>query len=133
MLAQNGAEALERLHAADVDMVLTDCNMPYIDGYRLALAVRDGGCRFPGCDRPPSWTEAHHPEEWERDHGNTDIENGILLCRHHHLLIHNANWKVIRHGAEYFVVPPPSIDPRQQPIPAPSRSEVLARVDVRVA
>lgn len=100
---------------------------------RLALAVRDGGCRFPGCDRPPSWTEAHHPDEWERDGGATDVENGILLCRHHHLLIHNASWKVTRRGADYFVVPPPSVDPRQRPIPAPSRSEVLARAGARVA
>ncbi|HXR43156.1 MAG TPA: DUF222 domain-containing protein, partial [Pseudolysinimonas sp.] len=33
---------------------------------RVALAARDGGCRYPGCDRPPSWTEAHHITEWSR-------------------------------------------------------------------
>jgi hypothetical protein len=27
---------------------------------RAALGARDGGCRFPGCPKPPSWTEAHH-------------------------------------------------------------------------
>jgi hypothetical protein len=31
---------------------------------RLAMAVRDKGCVFPGCDRPPSWCEAHHIQPW---------------------------------------------------------------------
>lgn len=56
---------------------------------RTALAIRDGGCMFPGCDRPPSWTEAHHTKHWTRDRGGTNIDDGILLCRHHHLLCHN--------------------------------------------
>ena len=30
-----------------------------------------GGCPINGCDRPPSWTEAHHIDQWERDHGKT--------------------------------------------------------------
>ncbi|TAM66148.1 MAG: HNH endonuclease [Microbacteriaceae bacterium] len=39
---------------------------------RVALAIRDGGCMHPGCDRPPSYTEAHHIDEWAADHGKTD-------------------------------------------------------------
>lgn len=94
---------------------------------RVGMAARDGGCRFPGCDRPPSWAEAHHIEEWLLDHGNTDIADGILLCRHHHLLTHNNGWRVERSGGEYWVVPPASEDPDQRPIPAPSRSAALRR------
>ena len=52
---------------------------------RRALAVRDGGCMFPGCDRPVSWTEAHHINPWSISH-KTEVIDGILLCRHHHML-----------------------------------------------
>ncbi|MCU1421724.1 MAG: hypothetical protein JWN36_1375 [Microbacteriaceae bacterium] len=93
---------------------------------RIALEARDGGCRFPDCDRPPSWTEAHHINEWDRDHGRTDVADGILLCRHHHLLIHNNGWQVTRTGADYFVVPPPSLDTHQVPLAAPPKG--VARV-----
>ncbi len=128
--------------AGILPIVFDDCGQPmrmgrksrlFTEAQRIALAARDGGCRFPGCDRPPSWTEAHHADEWLRDQGPTDVENGILLCSHHHLLVHNAGWKVVRTGSDYFVVPPPSVDPRQRPIPAPSRSEALARIRARVA
>ena len=95
---------------------------------RIGLGVRDGGCRFPGCDRPPSWCEAHHINEWYRHGGRTDIADGILLCRHHHLLVHNNDWRVTRDRADYFVVPPRSLDPEQVPIPAPSRSAIARRV-----
>ena len=93
---------------------------------RVALEARDGGCRFPGCNRPPSWTEAHHLNEW-RNGGRTDITDGILLCRHHHMLVHNNGWRVIRRGTDYFVVPPATIDPAQRPISAPSKSPTLRR------
>ena len=95
---------------------------------RIALAARDGGCRYPGCDRPPGWCEAHHINEWDRDRGRTDIADGILLCRHHHLLIHNNGWRVTRAKAEYFLVPPPSHDPEQTPIAAPTSSPYRGRV-----
>jgi hypothetical protein len=100
---------------------------------RIGLAVRDGGCRFPGCDRPPSWCEAHHIDEWFRDHGSTDVAGGVLLCRHHHLLIHNNEWRVTRQGADYFVVPPASVDPVRAPIPAPPKTRVVTRAAERAA
>jgi hypothetical protein len=95
---------------------------------REALAARDGGCRFPGCDRPPAWCEAHHIVEWEKGHGLTNLADGILLCKYHHLLVHNNGWQVIRRGTDYFVVPPASIDRLQRPIPAPSRSWITSRL-----
>lgn len=73
---------------------------------RIALAARDGGCRWPGCERPPSWCEAHHIEHWQRDGGRTDVADGILLCRHHHLLAHNNGWEIRRDGPRYLLVPP---------------------------
>ncbi|MCU1439604.1 MAG: uncharacterized protein JWP85_601 [Rhodoglobus sp.] len=95
---------------------------------KLGLAARDGGCIFPGCDRPPAWTEAHHINEWHRDHGRTDIADGVLLCRHHHMLVHNNDWRVTRDGSDYFLVPPRSHDPEQRPIPAPSKSVAMRRL-----
>jgi hypothetical protein len=94
----------------------------YTRRQRVALAARDGGCRWPGCDRPPSWTEAHHINHWARDHGRTDVADGILLCRHHHLLAHNNHWQITRDGDEYWLVPPPEQDPQQRPRPMPSSS-----------
>jgi hypothetical protein len=94
---------------------------------RVALAARDGGCRWPGCERPPSWTEAHHVDHWARDGGRTDTAGGILLCKHHHLLVHNNRWEIHREGADYWLTPPPERDPLQRPIPMPSRSRSRSR------
>ncbi|TBN56639.1 HNH endonuclease [Glaciihabitans arcticus] len=89
---------------------------------RRALAARDGGCRWPGCDRPASWTEAHHVQFWKRDNGSTDIADGILFCRHHHLLLHNFGWEIRRSGSRYWLIPPTTVDPDRQPRNMPSRS-----------
>lgn len=96
---------------------------------RVALAARDGGCRWPGCERPPSWCEAHHIDEWERDRGRTDVDAGILLCRHHHLLLHDHGWRIARVGPspQYELVPPVTVDALQRPRPMPSRSREWQR------
>jgi hypothetical protein len=58
---------------------------------RITLADRDGGCTRPGCDRPPSWTEAHHLDWWAADGGNTDLNRAALLCAHDHHWVHQNN------------------------------------------
>lgn len=95
---------------------------------RIALAVRDGGCRGPGCTRPVSYCEAHHLDHWE-DGGCTSVERGILLCKHHHMLVHNNGWRIIEDPvAGFAMVPPVSVDPTQTPIPMPSKNPILARL-----
>lgn len=91
---------------------------------RIALAARDGGCRAGDCDRPPSWCEAHHIQHWKRDTGRTDIADGILLCRYHHMLVHNNDWQIIRDEDGYWLVPPPGT-PGVERQRMPSRSKAL--------
>jgi hypothetical protein len=62
---------------------------------RRALNLRDQGCRWPGCDRPPSWTSAHHVVHWAH-RGRTDADNLVLLCRRHHWSVHEGGWQLIR-------------------------------------
>ena len=57
-------------------------------GQRRAVAVRDGGCVYPGCGRPPDDCDIHHIRHWTKHGGRTDIANLCLLCRHHHTLTH---------------------------------------------
>jgi hypothetical protein len=92
---------------------------------RIALAARDGGCRWPGCTAPASWTEAHHINEWKRDLGETNVADGILLCRFHHLLLHNNHWQVIRDLWGYWLRPPADVDSTRTLRAMPSKSAAL--------
>jgi hypothetical protein len=56
-----------------------------------ALVIRDRHCRFPGCDRPPQWCEAHHVR-WVTRGGTTALDNLVLLCTRHHHLLHTPGW-----------------------------------------
>ncbi len=95
----------------------------YTARQRIALAARDGGCRWDNnCDRPPSWCEAHHIYHWHRDHGKTDVRDGILLCRYHHMLLHNNKWEIMRNDDGYWLIPSRDVDPEQTPRLMPSKS-----------
>ncbi len=73
---------------------------------RRALVVRDRGCRFPGCDRPPAWTDGHHLVHWA-DGGQTSLSNLVLLCRPHHRLVHEEGWTLSRDESGEMVAAPP--------------------------
>jgi hypothetical protein len=72
---------------------------------RRALELRDGGCRFPGCGL--RFTDGHHVRHWI-DGGATSLANCVLLCSHHHRLMHEGGWRVEFWGREV----PVFIDPR---------------------
>ena len=59
---------------------------------RRALRVRDGGCRFPGCDRT-RFTHAHHIKHWA-DGGDTALDNLVTLCSFHHRQVHEGGFGV---------------------------------------
>lgn len=67
---------------------------------RRALALRDGGCAFPGCEAPPVACDAHHIVPWWAG-GPTSLVNLVLLCPHHHSLVEpprhgtRDQWRVI--------------------------------------
>ena len=74
---------------------------------RAALAIRDGGCSFPGCTAPPEDCDAHHIVHW-RDGGPTDIDNLALACwATHHPLAHEGGWHIVavRHGRPRWLRP----------------------------
>jgi hypothetical protein len=100
------AGALRRL-AANHDilpMVLGSDSVPidlgraarlYTKDQRDALAVLDGGCTAPGCDRPPSWCEVQHTNRW-LPMGETNLKDGTLHCNACHHVADAEGWKYKR-------------------------------------
>lgn len=88
---------------------------------RIAIAAQWNGCPWGDCDRPPSMTEVHHIEAF--DGTNTTVANGISLCRFHHMELHANGWRIsVREDASYWLIPPPTLDRHQVPIPLRRRS-----------
>jgi hypothetical protein len=91
---------LERLACdADISRVITAGGSQPLDVGRTtrtptpaiwrALVARDQHCQAPGCDRPPSWCQAHHIKPWPQG-GETKLDNLILLCDRHHHAVHEG-------------------------------------------
>ncbi|MFW6598333.1 DUF222 domain-containing protein [Propionibacteriaceae bacterium Y2011] len=90
---------------------------------RALLITRDGGCAFPGCDRPPADCEAHHIRPWWAG-GPTSLNNLVLLCRHHHRVVEpvpNApaglHWEVRLNATDHKpeFLPPTRLDRTRRP------------------
>jgi hypothetical protein len=125
----------DHLSPADTDRLLCDCTIARIlfdptsglvldhararrlitPAQRAALAVRDGGCSFPGCDVGPTACEGHHILHWRRG-GNTDMANLTLVCWAHHALVHDDGWIIVpdaRGGSPQWQRPDGTpVDPR---------------------
>lgn len=100
----------------------------YTRAQRNAIALRDGGCNWPQCDRPAAWCETHHLQPWSKG-GPTDINNGAMFCSVHHHLLHEGQW-IAQRAPDGIVdiIPPPRVDPEQKP----RRHNRHQRYDVRV-
>ncbi len=121
----SAAEA--RIHACDcmlIPAVLGTNSEPLDLGHqrrlistplRRALYLRDRGCAFPGCHRPPRHCQGHHVRHWA-DGGPTELGNLVLMCAHHHRLLHRSGWQVriAADGLPEFL-PPTFLDKRRKP------------------
>ncbi|MGH3857187.1 MAG: DUF222 domain-containing protein, partial [Pseudonocardiaceae bacterium] len=87
---------------------------------RRALVARDGGCAFPGCDRPPGLCQSHHARHWA-DGGDTSIENCVLLCETHHRHVHCTGWEILIYPDHVDFIPPAILDPARRPLRNPLR------------
>ena len=76
------------------------------DSQYYALVARDGGCRWPGCDRPPGWCQVHHIDEVFLDDGPTDLNKMCLNCSTHHDYVHHQGWKYIGDSDDLWIRKP---------------------------
>src|SRR5712692_1823378 len=64
---------------------------------KKAMLARDGGCVFPACDRTADWCESHHLDHWVLG-GKTNVDRMVLLCRRHHVMVHEGGAQLTRAG-----------------------------------
>jgi hypothetical protein len=67
----------------------------FADHQRLALQLRDAGCRAEGCDRTTG-LHTHHQRRWT-DGGPTDLTNAVSLCHWHHNRAHDTSYRTTYH------------------------------------
>ena len=119
------------IHPRDLERLLCDCTVSRIvtgpdslpidvgrsrrtipPAIRRAVIARDGGCRFPGCDRPPGWCQIHHTRPWMHG-GCTAVGELVALCDHHHHVIHLPEWILTFDGHELIVTRPDGAELRE--------------------
>jgi hypothetical protein len=98
---------------------------------KRALQRRDGGCRFPGCTNA-RFVDGHHVVHWA-DGGATSLDNLLTVCRHHHGLLHEGGYYVVKDGADFLFfrgdgLPVPRVNDTLRPrrLPAAARRRCAA-------
>ena len=85
----------------------------FSESLRRAILARDRGCVVPGCHWPAAWCELHHIKYWSKN-GKTSIENGVMMCGHHHQALHAKMLQIERVNGEIRFKLHPMIDPAQE-------------------
>jgi hypothetical protein len=84
----------------------------FTEQQRLAMAARDRGCSYPGCDAAPSWSQAHHVTDYIKTR-RTSVDDGALACTGNHATFEQMGWTSIMLNGRPHWVPPTWIDPDQ--------------------
>jgi hypothetical protein len=76
------------------------------DTQRREVMRRDRHCRFPGCTNM-TFTNVHHIVAWKPG-GRTDLPNLVLLCKHHHGVVHRNGWTMSGDANEELTIIAPT-------------------------
>ena len=95
-------------------LALGKTQYPFSPGQRKAIALRDGSCVC--CGAPAAWCDVHHVRPYNADGGvgETDTNNGVLLCRRCHTWIHRSRYRIRMTGGVPYLLAPPAVDPAQK-------------------
>src|SRR5699024_7629205 len=77
-----------------------------------AIFARDKGCQAPGCMIQATYCQCHHCKEWSTG-GQTNEDNAITLCAHHHADVHNGKWTIRKVDGVTYFQPANLVDPYQ--------------------
>jgi Domain of unknown function (DUF222)/HNH endonuclease len=72
---------------------------------RREVIRRDRQCRFPGCSNA-TFAAVHHIVPWNLG-GGTDLDNLVLLCTHHHGVVHRNGWSMTGNANEELTIENP--------------------------
>ena len=87
----------------------------FTSNQRRAIAARDGHtCLIRGCSIPASACEAHHVTPHSQG-GRTHVNNGVLLCWHHHRMMDHGFWTITMRRGVPKVTAAPVRSPRYVP------------------
>ena len=90
------------VHHKGVPLWMSNEKEAFTRDQRRALKFRasHSGCEFPGCPQQ-RYLHGHHVIYRAND-GPTALDNGVLLCGHHHRKLHNQHWTVTSDTPQTF-------------------------------
>ncbi len=84
---------------------------------RRAIIARDTACAWPECTMPTRYSEVHHLDWYDDDHGHTDTHRGVLVCSFHHHELHRRNLDLVRDTGLRRAAGPPRATGQGIPLP----------------
>lgn len=101
---------------SEVPLAMGRAERTFPPALKRAIEVRDGGCVK--CGAPAAWSHAHHIKYWS-DGGNTDLDEGCLLCPPCHVAVHHDGWEIVMGRDRHpWLRPPSAVDPARRLLPS---------------
>jgi hypothetical protein len=96
-------------------LALGRARYPFTSAQKRTMIARDGDRCILDCDSPATWGDGHHViEYWTNGaKGQTDVDNGVMLCPRHHDFIHHSDWQLAMINGLPYVLAPPYLNPAQ--------------------